>query len=232
MTFALRSLALASLVALTACGTTYRPGRLAADPSVVAEIDDADVQKAFAAKPQLPAHPTVAYFIDDPGKDAAIGDAMRAVPGVGTVYGIPTFEVTGRHRFEEPTTAVGALSIKKLRLLAARAHSDVLVVVDYGSRTTVDANGWAALNVLVVPALFVPFRDMKVESALDAYVIDTRNGYLYGHVSLERANDLPRRTIYAGDAAVIDAQWKELVGELGTSIAGLIDAEHGAHGPT
>lgn len=222
-----------SILATAACGgSVYQPSRVANfDPDGATEIDDDDVKKAFAAKPQLGAENAVAYFSFDPSKDADVEKTLRAVPGVTSVYGIPALAVTGQHRFDDgmtPQAAPTPISIKKLRLLAARAHCDLLVVVDYSHRTDVSANAFAALNVLLVPALFVPFRDVKVQSAVDAFVIDTRNGYMYGHVALDKEGRAPRQTIYTSDEAMIAEQWTALQHELEGALISLATAERKA----
>jgi hypothetical protein len=234
----LRSLSFVAAVPFLAlfasgCGSTiYQPSKVAGfDPDGTAEIDDTDVAKAFAAKPQLGAENAVAYFSFDPTKSADVERTLRAVPGVTSVYSIPALAVTGQRRFEDPAAPAAAaapISLKKLRLLAARAHCDLLVVVDYSHRTDVSANGWAALDVLLLPALFVPFRDLDVKSAVDAFVVDTRNGYLYGHVALDEHAEAKRKTIYATDDDVVAAQWTNLRQGLEAALVQVVTAERKA----
>lgn len=223
----MRNLFFASLLlASTACGgALYMPSRAANfDPDGTAQIDDEDVRKAFDAKPQLGAHFNVAYFDFDPSKDADVEKALKAVPGVTSVYAIPALEATGQHRFDTSVTSQ-PLSMKKLRLLSARAHADVLVVVDYARKTDVTANAYAIFNVLLLPALFVPFRDVKVESAVDAFVVDVRNGYMYGHVALTTSETKTKQTIYSDDDALAERQWQTLSNELEGALTRLAEAE-------
>jgi len=215
-----------ALSAATACGgSIYMPSRVANfDPDGAAEINDEDVRKAFEAKPQLGDKFNVAYFSFDESKDADVESAVRDVPGVGSVYAIPALEATGKHRYDD-SKADTPLSMKKLRLLAARAHSDVLVVVDYSRKTEISVNALAALNVFIVPALFLPFRDVKVESAVDAFVVDVRNGYVYGHVALSEQQKKDHQTIYSDDDAMARDEWKALRGELSGALVKLADVE-------
>ena len=86
---------------------------------------------------------------------------LEASPRVRGTYAIPPLMVTGERRFDQPTHGrirreAKPPSIKKLRLLAARAKSDVLVVFDYGYRQRQVPNGWVATSVLLLPVLFVP----------------------------------------------------------------------------
>ncbi len=190
------------------------------DPDGAAQINDEDVKKAFEAKSQLGAHFNVAYFDFDPSKDADVEKTLKAVPGVSSVYAIPALEATGQHRFDSSVTSQ-PLSMKKLRLLAAHAHADVLVVVDYARKTDVSANALAIFNLFLVPALFLPFRDVKVESAVDAFVIDVRSGYMYGHIALTKSAKKTNQTIYADDDALAANEWTALSQELEGALVGL-----------
>jgi len=198
--------ALVALALSSGCSTSsYRPSALRpfeTDPAF--EINDSDIAQAYAARPQMPEAARVAFFSYDPGHMDAVEQTLKETEGVASVYRIPAFLVTGEHRYDEgqPAWARPApqpLSLKKLRVLAARAHADVLVVVDYGYRQEVSPNGLVALNVLLIPTLFSPFLDVKVESFMDTYVLDVRNGYLYGHVGTQESGEERWVSIYDTD---------------------------------
>lgn len=218
-------LGLACLSTVACGGSLYMPSRVANfDPTGTSEVNDEDVRKAFEAKPQLADRFNVAYFSFDPTKDADVEKAVRAVPGVSSVYAVPALEAIGKHRFDDsPSTQ--PLSMKKLRLLAARAHADVLVVVDYARKVEVTPNALAALDVLIVPALFLPFRDIKVESAVDAFIIDVRNGYMYGHLALSKADAKPHQTIYSNEDEIVASEWKALSNDLEGALLKLVELQ-------
>ena len=113
--------------------------------------------------------------------------------------------------------------MERNRIMAGLA--DVLVVVDYSRKTEVSVNALAALNVFIVPALFLPFRDVKVESAVDAFVVDVRNGYVYGHVALSQEASKPHQTIYSDDDALARDEWKALQNDLGGALVKLAEVE-------
>jgi hypothetical protein len=162
------------------------------------EINDEDVQKAFAAAPQLHEKSRVAYFTFDDVKADDVGKMLASLPHVEGTYRIPALLVTGKRRFQEssPWEPPQELSVKKLRLLAARAHADVLVLFDYGYKGA-GPNALCALTGLIVPALFMPFLSNETESYAQAQVIDVRNGYLYGEVSADDKSGSEYVTIYA-----------------------------------
>jgi hypothetical protein len=222
-------------VALTAplllgCGASvFSPSRGATfELDTEKEINDEDVRKAFDAKPQLSASVRVAYYAFDEGKTSDVEALLGRLPGVVSVYRIPPLLVTGQRRYDEPRPwdPPKEVGIKKLRVLAARAHADLLVVVDDGRKTEWSGNGFAAFTVALVPALFVPFRDVTVRSYADAFVIDTRNGYLYGHLTAEEVDSDQRLTIYSHrDDELAEAQWPRLLASLETHVSRLLRDE-------
>jgi hypothetical protein len=215
------------MLAMVGCGgAAYSPSaRVGFDPNNAREVSDQDIRAAFQARPQLGASSRVAYYTFDPSKAPQIESTLRALPRVSGTYQIPSLLVTGQRRYDEasPWQPTRELSIHQLRLLAARARCDVLVVFDYGYRTERTPNGFAAFNVLLVPALFLPFLDTKVESYLEAYVIDTRNGYLYSQTSAERTNRASNLTVWTNpEPGMLDAQWTELLGSTRERLATLL----------
>lgn len=220
-------LLLGSLLLLSGCGASvFRPAaHFAIDEA--RQIDDGDIRTAFDAHPQLQTPAQVAYYTFDPSHQDEIDRRLRSTPGVSGVYRIPTLLVTGRRRFDETSPAwaapAPAVSLERLRLLAARARCDLLVVFDYGYRTERTANGLAALDVLILPALFVPFMDTRAESYLDSYVIDTRNGYLYGHVSVNEESEDAGVTIWSrSEERMVARQWRKILGETGRQLGELL----------
>ncbi|MDB4930290.1 MAG: hypothetical protein JWM10_2774 [Myxococcaceae bacterium] len=212
----LRALLLPALLALCGCGVTvHQPGTatLFAAPAGPAITDD-DIRVAFSVRPQLAEHVRVAYFSLDPSVEAELESALASLPQVTGVYHIPTAMVTGQRRYDEPRpwAPPREVDVHQLRLLAARARCDALVVFDHGHRIVHSANGYAALNALVVTALFVPFLDARVESYLDAFVIDVRNGYLYRHLTTTRSGDIARVTVWSSaEQRLLGAQWNALL---------------------
>ena len=206
---------------LAGCGGVYQASsgsRLELDAA--REVNDEDVRKAFEAAPQLADRSRVAYYTFDDAKAADVEQMLATLPHVASTYRIPSLLVTGKHRFEQtnPWEQPKELSVKQLRLLAARAHADVLVVLDYGYRGGAP-NALCALNALLLPALFVPFLSNETESYAQALVLDVRNGYLYGDVSVEDKSGQDYVTIYARSPEEIFAEvWPALLARASTAI--------------
>jgi hypothetical protein len=218
-----------SLVLLAlGCGGVHRPAESAGfelDPAQ--EINDEDVRKAFEARPQLGERVRVAYYCFDPARADDIGNMLAKIARVESSYRIPPLLVTGRRRFQEeqPWQPPREVSVKKLRLLAARAHADLLLVIDVGHRRG-GVNGWVALTPLLLPVLFVPFIDNTVESYAEVFAMDVRNGYLYGHLVSEERGGEPIATIYATPASeYVEAQWTELLAATSSKVTALLERE-------
>ena len=219
------------------CGATvYQPGRgMKFDINAAMQINDDDIRKAFASRPQMGSSIRVAYYSFDPSRVDELEKMLRAREGVSDVYRIPTVMVTGRRRFDRQPSPhhtpqpARPMSVKQLRMLAARAHCDVVVVFDYAHRIETSANGWAALNVLLLPLLFAPYLDKKVDSYLESFIVDTRNGYLYGHITTKQQGQARRVTIYTQQHdELVKKHWGRLLGETGKALASLIAGNRAA----
>lgn len=231
----MRTILFASLVVI-ACGCAstqiYRPGRSwRVVPEAPAQVTDGDIREAFDARPQMPASPRVAYFAFDRKATDALGAMIRELPGVDGVYEIAPLFVTGQRRYEEDTTEPSELDTRRLRLAAARAQCDLLVIVDNGYRVTTEVNGWFAFAPLIVPLLFAPYIDTQVDSYVDAYVVDVRNGYLYGHLTSREEGRSTENTTWANVAEQLaDEQWSVLLGRTRRALESVFEQERGAVG--
>lgn len=208
---------LALLSSATGCAATYRASSgVQFDVEGGKEIDDEDIAKAFAASPQMGERVRVAYYAFDDDKAADVEKMLATVPNVGSVYRIPNLLVTRKRRFDEPNPYGPAreLGVKKLRLLAARAHADVLVVFDDGYKGG-GVNALVALNILILPIFFVPAYSNETESYAQAYVVDVRNGYLYGESSAEQKGGKDFVTLWARRPdEIADELWPALLGQV------------------
>jgi hypothetical protein len=219
----LTPLALTLALATAGCGaTSYSAsshGRFT--PETEKAINDDDVRAAFGARPQIGATSRVAYYIFDDEKAEQFGRALGSIPSINSVSHIPTLFVTGAGKFDY-VYRDNALNVTKLRLLAARAQADLLILLDYGYRGG-GVNGLAAFNFLFLPALFLPFLDNTTESYASAWVFDVRNGYLYGEANSDAKSGPAFATVYADNPRkIFDAQWPKLQAELLTKLASII----------
>lgn len=214
----------------TGCGASYQPSRSTNfQIDAETEIDDEDIRKAFDARPQMPQSAMrLSYYTFDPEIAGDLDKTLAALPGVSSVYRIPPLLVTGQRRYQENYGYYGQnqdVSVKKLRLLAARAKTDVLVIVDHGYRNS-GINPLVSFCTLLVPLLFVPFLDTVVKGYVETFVVDVRNGFLYGHLVEEDERGSSYTTIYGKKVDELAAeQWKDLRGQFNKDLAALIEKE-------
>jgi hypothetical protein len=211
-------------------GGSYQPSRSTAfQIDAEAEIDDEAIRKAFEARPQMPASDIrLSYYTFDPEIASDLDKTLATIPGASSVYRIPPLLVTGQRRYQENYGYYGQsteVSVKKLRLLAARAKTDVIVIVDHGYRNN-GVNPLVALGWLVLPVFFVPFLDTVVKGYVETFVVDVRNGFLYGHLVQEDERGKAYATIYSKKADVLAAeQWQDLRGRFAKDLGALIEKE-------
>jgi hypothetical protein len=152
---------------------------------------------------------------------------LRGVPQIVSLYRIPTYVATGQRRFE--SVRAQPVGIDRLRLAAARARAQVVLVLDYGYQSAYRANGLAFLGVALVPLFFVPLQDVEAESYLDAYVVDTRNGYFYGQLSAARRQSDRFHTLYSNGAErLVELQRSDMLAQIGKDLGALFSEQRTA----
>lgn len=217
-------------------GGSYQPSRSSNfQIDAEAEIDDDDIRKAFEARPQMPSSALrLSYYTFDPEIAGDLDKSLASMPGVSSVYRIPPLLVTGQRRLQENNGYYGPtadVSVKKLRLLAARAKTDVLVIVDHGYRNT-GINPLVSFSMMLVPLLFLPFLDTNIKGYVETFVVDVRNGYLYGHLVQEDERGEHYTTIYGKKVEEYAAeQWIDLRTRFGKDLSALLEAERNRKEP-
>jgi hypothetical protein len=218
------SVFLALLTVASGCGgTLYQPRRgVTLDPAD--EITDDEIRAAFGARPQLRRPMRLAYFAFDDARAAELERTLSELPGIEATYRIPALLTTGRRRYDESLPGdPQPLSLRQLRLIAARAHCELLVVVDYGYKIDRNPNGLVVFSALLLPALFVPFVDAEIDSYMDAYLIDVRNGYMYGQLTSQEKGKQQWMTVWStAEQRIVDAHWQQLLRGTRETIARVI----------
>ncbi|MBU1240716.1 hypothetical protein KKF84_12660 [Myxococcota bacterium] len=210
----MKSLSFLIILALAGCasGQIYEPSRTFT-PTNAREINDEDIKKAYMAKPQM-LLPAALAFYNLTSDEREFEKGLSILPHVKSFYKIPSILVEGipgssRYSRYEPKPAV---SLKKLRLLGARAHADLLLIFSGTAHSEVSANPWVISSVLLITPLFVPMYDIKVTMKVNVWLMDIRNGYLYKEISLSFSGEESYLTLYGIDKAR-DRILKNLRGE-------------------
>ena len=71
-----------------------------------------------------------------------------------------------------------SIDLMQLRLLAAQSHSDLILNVQPTHEVKGGANALALTYAGLIPMFFVPGNSVEVESSVDVYLIDVRNGFI------------------------------------------------------
>jgi len=72
-----------------------------------------------------------------------------------------------------------SVDLMQLRSLAAQSHSDLILYVQPTHEVKGGANALALTYAGLIPMFFVPGNSVEVESSVDVYLIDVRNGFIY-----------------------------------------------------
>lgn len=160
-------------------------------------LGESELAALIEARPRVHDDFRVAWLAVAPGHDEALEASLTGLPGQRDAHRLSPLVAAGRRRFDEGGQS--EISIQSLRILAARAHADVLVVVDHGWRSTRNPNGWAALSVLLVPSLFTPHLDADVEAYVETTVLDVRTGAILGETTASDTFHVANMTVWSSD---------------------------------
>lgn len=189
--FKLSTILSISAVFVIGCGVKVYEPRAVFDPNDARAITDTDILKAFEARPQLQTPARIAFYEMGRGDKGLLG-ALESLKQVSGVYEIPALLVEGRRHYQDSmggrmgTARSIRISLKKLRLLAARARCDLLVLSSTVPVAEVSANWSVAFTPFLVTQFFVPMMRVKVTLKRELYVVDVRNGYLYRQVKASK----------------------------------------------
>jgi hypothetical protein len=216
--------ALAVFVLLVGAGCSaavYQPARsqgFALDAAT--DVDDASIARALAGEqgppPTWPTSFGLAFYAFDQQRSDALRPRLAALPGVNKIRQLPFSLREGANglRSRDYAGVADPVSVRRMRLLAAREDCQVLVVADYGSRYSRVTNNWVISSLLLVPVLFAPMIDVSAESYLDVYAIDVQSGRLLAEIRKD-AIDIRQETALAdSSSSLLEAQWKRLLSQV------------------
>lgn len=192
---------LALIVLLTACGASagFQQAAPRTPGSSAPVVNDDQVERAFALQAQLPKPYRLGVLFRDvppaidgerawrwePEQRARVIGALEALEGkgeIGTVVAITRAAVIGD-------------DLHAIRVAAARQGVDAVLVISGYDTVERDVNGWATTYLAVLPMLFAPGTELRVDFTTHAELWDVRNEYLYlaaeAEARAEQARALP-----------------------------------------
>lgn len=168
-------------IVLGACGGGFHQQvPRSADASEEPAVDDGEVQRALATRPQLPAPYRVGVFFRAPesdtgepewrwrpeDRDRLLSIATQLGADVSALFPISPVTVTGD-------------DFRSIRIAAARHGADAVLIVTGRDSREQHLNGWAVTYAALLPLLFVPGSELSLRFETHAELWDVRNGYLY-----------------------------------------------------
>jgi len=213
------------VLGLAACSTSRGFDRgnlraLSADQKVVTEED---IAKAFALKPQLPAPFRLAVYFspkaygswrwrgDDKDRLLQMGAELKSRKIISDMVVIDDYILEGDGR-------------KAVRLAAARAGADAVLIVNGSSDIDRYNNALGATYVLLVTPLFVPGTVADGLFIANASMWDVRNQYLYLSAEAEATASETRPAFFIEEAHVIKEAKAEALSVLAKKLSGQLSS--------
>jgi rhombotail lipoprotein len=194
---------------LTACATSrgFDKGSLRSELSSQKQVTDEDIKKVFALKPQLPSPFKVGIYFssqtgyqrsgywswtgEDKDKLLEVAKELKAKNMISDMFVI------------SDSLLEGGSDNKAIRLAAARAGADAVLVVNAVSDTDEYNNPLGATYFLLVTPFFVPGSVVDGLFMVNATLWDVRNQYLYLSAEAEGAASETRPAFFTERARVI-----------------------------
>ena len=147
-------------------------------------INDEDILKAFEAEPQLQLPTKIAWYnmsydslvfkLQMPENKQILENYLLPK---SLIEGIdPLFPSQYQSYYSQP------IDFKAIRLLAARAKCDLVVLVSSRFGEQQEWNIWSTFNLLILPAFFTPHIDSEYRYSAEVFVFDVRNAFMYTHL--------------------------------------------------
>lgn len=148
------------------------------------QYSDSTIAKAFRTMPQI--NPPIKISIYNAGETVShIAGDLDALTGVRNTSYItqglidfvkPAGSSNGRDYFGGFRRTIRSMD---LRAIAAQSHSDLILYVEPSHKVRTGANALSLTYAGILPIFFVPGNNVEVTSAVDVYLIDVRNGFIY-----------------------------------------------------
>jgi len=167
------------------CGTSrsYSPsGTIDSNDDRV--ISDEEIRNAYEARPQIRKPSRIAWY--NLGVDELTEEILFLDENIILNYKIPKNIIEGfstRSRRSYYSDEIKPINLQSLRLFAARAKCDILIITTSDFEDIRKPNLFSAFNILIVPVFILPYLDAKYHYTAELMIFDVRNGYLYKEAS-------------------------------------------------
>jgi hypothetical protein len=182
-------------------------------------INDDDVKQAAAVKPQLTFPCRVAVYLDQPAHGeswrwtAKDKELMKSWAGSLKESGVVSDVV-----FMSGMFAPKDVSLKELRVTAAKYGADALFVVKAAAETDSYLNPASLLYATIIGGYLIPGSHRDSLFVMQGGLVDVANGYLYATVESEGEANLIRPTFILKDKDAIDIAKKQALDSFGPEL--------------
>lgn len=146
------------------------------------QVTDDDIKNAFDEdKPGIKLPVKIAWY--NLGQDDLMDRLLIRNSSVSSEnFIIPKTLVEGYRNQSGPYSDAYQVDLKALRLLAAQEKCDVLVMVSSTFFERSDLNMLGCLNILILPAFFLPYNNISAVYNSEVFIFNVRTGYMYAHL--------------------------------------------------
>lgn len=202
---------------ITACGASTGFQQAAPRGSDASEVvfNSDQVEQAFELRAQLPKPYRLGVVFRDPPSDPSVEQSWRweAEHRAQLIAALEKLEGKGEigSVFSIARKAVVTDNLHAIRVAAAKQGADAVLVISADDAERRQANGWAFSYLAVVPILFAPGNELRVDFTTHAELWDVRNEYLYLAAEAEARAEQTRALPYIDrEEASADAQQESL----------------------
>jgi hypothetical protein len=203
---------------LAACGAStgfHQAAPRAVDSSKPVVTNNDQVEDAFELQAQLPKPYRLGVVFRDPVADQGVEQTWRweAEHRAQLLAALETLEGKGEISavFSIARSTVVADNLHAIRVAAARQGADAVLVISAADLEKREANAWAFSYLALVPMLFAPGNELRVDFTTHAELWDVRNEYLYLAAEAEARAEQQRALPYIDlEEASADAQKESL----------------------
>jgi len=173
------------IVTMTACASSrgFDRGNLRTQITDQKVVTEEDIKKALELKPQLPAPFKLAVFFAPPKSGWRYGSSWTWTGEDKDVLLQMKADLIKKNilsdMFVLPDSIFEGTDNRAIRLAAARAGADAVLIVNGVSSVDRYNNGWGGTYILIITPFFVPGTIADGLVMINAVMWDVRNQYLY-----------------------------------------------------
>jgi len=218
------------LVMMTACVSSrgFDRGSLRSQIADQKVVTEEDIKKVLELKPQLPAPFKLAVYFASPKSDWHYGSSWNWTGDDKDALIQMKSELVKKNIISDlfvlPNSILEGTDNKAVRLAAARAGADAVLIVNGVSSIDRYNNVLGGTYFLIVTPFFVPGTVADCLVMINAAMWDVRNQYLYLSAEAEGTSSQTRPAFFIEEGHVINSARSNAIAELRKELSSRLDA--------